>query len=129
MSGTLTLQIKIEWSCEPADSVTWKWRTLSQIPGLPRKTKHHGEVARPEVAEEYLKYAAAIDIHSHYYCNESAGLEEFWLMRRQLGGILGFCFTNAYLAIKYFGKKQAATLPVQGNSFNSVYAVWICKPA
>ena len=76
--------------------------------------------------EEYLKYAAATDIHNQY-CNESAGLEDTWLRKnphkRQLGGILGSCFTDAYLAMKYFGKKQAATLPVQHNSFNSAYTV------
>ena len=81
----------------------------SVIPGLPRKTKHHSEVTQPKVAEEDLKYAAAIDIPNHY-CNGSAGLEDAWLMRsphkRQLGGILGFCFTNAYLAMKYFGKNK-----------------------
>ena len=79
----------------------------SVIPGLPRKTKHHGKVTQPKVAEEDLKYTAAIDIPNHY-CNGSAGLEDVWLMRsphkRQLGGILGFCFTNARLAMKYFGK-------------------------
>ena len=47
----------------------------SAIPGLPRKTKHHGNVTQPKVAEEYLKYAAAIDIHNHY-CNGSVGLED-----------------------------------------------------
>ena len=47
----------------------------SVIPGLPRKTKHHGKVAQPKDTEEYLKYAVAIDIHNHYH-NGSAGLED-----------------------------------------------------
>ena len=78
----------------------------SVIPGLPIKTKHHGKVVWPNVAYEYLKYAAAIDIHNHYR-NGSAGLEDVWLTKslhkKQLGGILGFYFTNAYLAMGYFG--------------------------
>ena len=72
------------------------------LPGLPRKTKHHGKVAQPKVAEKFLKFAAAVDIHNHYL-NESGGLEDVWLTKslhkRQLGGILGFWFTNAYLAM------------------------------
>ena len=32
------------------------------LPENPRKTKHHGNVPRAKVAEEYLQYAAAIDI-------------------------------------------------------------------
>ena len=83
-------------------------------------------MARPKVAEEYWKYTAAIDIHNHYR-NGSAGLKDVWLTKsphkQQLGGILGFYFTSAYLAMKYFGKKQVATLPVQDNTFNSVYAI------
>ena len=39
----------------------------SVIPGLFRKTKHHGKVAQPKAAGEYLKYAASIDIHSNYH--------------------------------------------------------------
>ena len=45
------------------------------LPGNPRKTKHHGNVPRPKVAEEYLQYSAAIDIHNHYRCG-SAALED-----------------------------------------------------
>ena len=41
------------------------------------------------------------------------------LLKRQLGAILGFCFTSAYLALKYFRKKQAVTVPFQDNSLNS----------
>ena len=36
------------------------------IPALPRKTKHHGLVQRPQVAEQYLKHAGAIDVHNHF---------------------------------------------------------------
>ena len=61
------------------------------VPGNPRKTKHHGNVPRSKVAEGYLQYAAAIDIHSHYRCG-SVALEDVWLMKnpiqRQLSGIL-----------------------------------------
>ena len=81
----------------------------SAIPGLPRKTKHHGNVVRPKVAEEYLKYAVAVDIHNHYR-NGSVGIEDIWqtknLQKSQLAGLLGFCFTNAHLAMKYFGKNN-----------------------
>ena len=41
------------------------------------------------------------------------------LLKRQLDAILGFCFTSAYLALKYFRKKQAVTVPFQDNSLNS----------
>ena len=41
------------------------------------------------------------------------------LLKRQLGAILGFCFTSAYLALKYFRKKQAVTVPFQDNNLNS----------
>ena len=41
------------------------------------------------------------------------------LLKRQLDAILGFCFTSTYLALKYFRKKQAVTVPFQDNSLNS----------
>ena len=41
------------------------------------------------------------------------------LLKRQLGAILGFCFTSAYVALKYFRKKQAVTVPFQDNNLNS----------
>ena len=69
------------------------------ISSEPRKTKHHGEMARPIVAEEYLKHAASIDIHNHLRTG-SQGLEDVWRTknphRRQLAGILSFCFTNSF---------------------------------
>ena len=37
----------------------------TSIPGQPRKTKHHGLLPCPQVAVEYLKNAASIDIHNH----------------------------------------------------------------
>ena len=56
-----------------------------------------------------MKYAAAIDIHNHYHSG-STSLEDVWLMKslhkKQLSGILGFCFTNPYLAMRYFGKNK-----------------------
>ena len=77
----------------------------SSIAGKPRKTKHNGLVPCPCVAEEYLKYSASIDVHNHY-CTECVGLEDIWHTknpyRQQLAGILGFCFTNGYLVMKYF---------------------------
>jgi hypothetical protein len=75
------------------------------LPGNPRVTKHHGLIARPKVAEMYLKYCAAIDIHNHARSG-SCALEDVWHTknprRRQIAGILGFCFTNGYLAMKHF---------------------------
>ena len=75
------------------------------ILGNPRVTKHHGLISRPKVAETYLKYATSIDIHNHTRSGSRA-LEDVWKTlnprRRQLAGILGFCFTNGFLATKYF---------------------------
>ena len=63
------------------------------IPGLPRKTKHHGLVQRPQVAEQYLKHAVVIDVHNHFQSG-SCALEDVWHTknprRRQFAGILGF---------------------------------------
>ena len=73
--------------------------------GKPRSTKHHGNVPRPQVAEVYLKHTASIDIHNHVRSGSRA-LKDVWKtkspVRRQLAGILGFCFTNSYLAMQYF---------------------------
>lgn len=77
------------------------------IPGPPRNTKHCGKVARPLVAFQYLESAAGIDIHNHVRTG-SLGLEDVWHTKnpihRQFAGILGFLFTNAYLAYNYFRK-------------------------
>ena len=78
-----------------------------------RKTKANKTswvVPRPKVAEEYLKNSASIDVHNHYRTG-SCGFEDIWHTknphRRQLAGILGFCFTNSFLAMKYFtGQKN-----------------------
>ena len=47
----------------------------TSIPGAPRKTKHHGDVPLPKVAETYLKFAASIDVHNHVR-TVSLGLED-----------------------------------------------------
>ena len=45
------------------DSIsTW----LTSIPRNHRETKHHDLIWCPQVAEHYLKYSAAIDVHNHY---------------------------------------------------------------
>ena len=78
--------------------------------GSPRKTKHLGEVSRPKVAEFYLNHAAAIDIHNHIRTG-SMGLEDAILTKsphiRQFTGVLGFLFTNAHLAYRYFKPNQS----------------------
>ena len=81
----------------------------TSVPGNLRVTRHHGLVNHPQVAESYLKYAASIDIHNHY-CTVSCGVEDIWHTKkphhRQFGGVLGFCFTNSFLAYKYFCNKN-----------------------
>ena len=81
----------------------------TSIPGKARSTKHHGLVNQPQVAEQYLQAAAAINIHN-YNQSGSAALEDVWHTKnprqRQLAGILGFCFTNGFLAMKYFTDKH-----------------------
>ena len=77
--------------------------------GPPRETKHHGLISRPQVAFDYLQFAAGIDIHNHVRTG-SRGYEDAWLTKcphiRQFAGLMGFLFTNAFLAIKYFEKKS-----------------------
>ena len=78
----------------------------SIVPWNPHQTKHSGAIPHPKVGEEYVKYAASIDIHNHYRCG-SAALEDVWCTHNphlcQFSGVLGFCFTNGYkLAMKYF---------------------------
>lgn len=84
------------------------------LPGLPRKTKHSGDISRPHVAYEYLNAAAAIDIHNHARTG-GLDLEDVWMTHdpilRQFAGIMGFLFTNAYLACTYF-KYQRLGKPV-----------------
>ena len=75
------------------------------LPGPSRKTKHHGLIPRPQVAYEYLQNAAGIDIHNHVRTG-SKGLEDAWLTKdpccRQFAGVLGFMFSNAFLAHLHF---------------------------
>ena len=82
----------------------------TSIPDKPRSTQHHGLVNQPQVGEQYLQAAAAaINIHNHNQSG-SAALEDVWHTksprRRQLAGILGFCFTNAFLTMKCFTDKN-----------------------
>ena len=75
--------------------------------GPPRATKHCGLISRPQVAYDYLRYSAGIDVHNHVRTG-SLGLEDVWRTAsphtRQFTGVLGFVFTNSYLAMKYFKK-------------------------
>ena len=75
------------------------------VPGKPRVTKHHGNVPRPKVAETYLKHADSIDKHNSVRTG-SMGLEDVLHTHsphlRQFFGILGFLFTNAFLAYRFF---------------------------
>ena len=72
----------------------------SIVTGNPSRTKYSGAIPHPKVAEEYLKYAASIYIHIHYRCGNAA-LEYVWHTHdphlHQFSGVLGFCFTNAYI--------------------------------
>ena len=79
------------------------------LAGNPRKTKHHGDVQRPQVAEFYLAHAASIDVHNHVRTG-SLGFEDVLMTLsptvRQFTGIVGFLFTNSFLAYKYFKNDQ-----------------------
>ena len=81
------------------------------LPGNPRKTRYLGEVSHPKVAEFYLNHVAAIDMDNHIRTG-SMGLEDAILTKsphiRQFTGILGFLFTNAYLAYRYFKPTQSS---------------------
>ena len=46
----------------------------------PRNMKHHGQVSQPQVAVDYLDYAAGIDIHNHVRTG-STGFEDAWLTK------------------------------------------------
>ena len=80
------------------------------IEGNPRKTKHHGEIPRPQVAEEYLKYCSSIDVFNHFRTG-ALGFEDVVKTHsphmRQACGILGFIFTNTFLAYRYFKPGQS----------------------
>ena len=89
------------------------------FPGPPRKTKHCGEITRPMVAYEYLHSAASIDIHNHVRTG-SFGFEDVWQTKkpihRQFAGVMGFVFTNAYLAKCYFQKSSEKHASVQSEA-------------
>ena len=75
------------------------------LSGPPRVTKYHGDVPRPMVAFDYLSSSASIDVHNHFRTG-STGLEDAWQTKnanmRQVAGVVGFLFTNAFLAYKHF---------------------------
>ena len=79
----------------------------TSLAGPPRLTKYHGAISRPQVAYDYLSSSASIDVHNHFRTG-SVGLEDVWKTKnsnmRQVGGVLGFIFTNAYLAKRFFQK-------------------------
>ena len=68
-------------------------------------TSLDGLVKRPEVAHDYLSYAAGIDIFNHF-CTDGTGIEDVWHTKsphiRQFAGVLSFVFTNAYPVMRYF---------------------------
>ena len=72
--------------------------------GNSRKTKYHGDVSRLKVPELYVAHAASVDIHNHVRTG-SMGLEDVILTKSP--EILGFLFTNSYLACKYFKQNQS----------------------
>ena len=80
------------------------------LPGNPRKTRRGDIIPCPKVAESYLKYAASIDVHNHTRTG-SLGLEDAVQTKsphiRQVCGITGFIFTNAYLAYRFFKPDQS----------------------
>ena len=79
----------------------------TSLPGPPCKTKHHGNITRPQVAFQYLETSPSIDQHNQFRTS-SCGLEDVWMTKnpihRQIAGVLGFLFTNAYLTKKHFQK-------------------------
>ena len=94
------------------------------VPGHPRKTKH-SLVPCAQVAETYLKYAASIHIHNHVRTGSSA-LEDIWKIlnpkRCQLAGILGFCLTNAFLAMQHFQNPKLEHYKFKISASNSLTA-------
>ncbi len=79
----------------------------TSLSGPPRVTKHHGDVARPMVAYEYLDVSAGIDIFNHLQTG-SRGLEDVWKTKnpvhRQASGVFGFLTTNAFRTKQFFQK-------------------------
>ena len=98
----------------------------TSLEGQPRVTKH-GVVPRPQVAEMYLRNAASIDIHNHVRIG-GLGCEDVLVTvsyhMRQFAGILGFLFTNSYLAFKKFKHREEKTNHV---NFKVKLATTLCK--
>ena len=92
------------------------------VPDHPRKTKHHGLVPCPQVAETYLK---SINIHNHVWTGSSA-LQDVWKTlnpdRCQLAGILDFCLTNAFLPIHHFQNPKLEHYKFKISASNSLTA-------
>ena len=82
----------------------------ASLDGPPRATKYHEDVPRPMLAAyEYLSSSASTDIQ-HHFRTGSTGLEDARQTKnanmRQVAGVIGFLFTNAYLAHRHFQKSQ-----------------------
>ena len=96
----------------------------TSLDGPPRATKYHGDVPRPMVAYEYLSSSASIDIHNHFRTG-SSGLEDAWQTKnanlRQVAGVIGFLFTNAYLAYRHFHKSQIKHSEFKVELANALY--------
>ena len=77
----------------------------TDLNGPPHHTKHHGQVPWLQVVFDYLSASASIDIHNHFHTGSTA-MEDAWQTKnanlQKLAGVLGFCFTNEYLAYHYF---------------------------
>ena len=50
---------------------------LNGNPRPPKEKKHHGLEQHPQVAEQNLKHAAAVDVHKHFQSG-SCALEDVW---------------------------------------------------
>ena len=96
----------------------------TSLDGPLRATKYHGDVPWPLVAYEYLSSSASIDIHNHFRTG-SSGLEDAWQTKnanlRQVAGVIGFLFTNAYLAYRHFHKSQIKHSEFKVELANALY--------
>ena len=72
-----------------------------------------------------MKYEVSIDIHNHVRTGSSA-LEDVWKTlnpnRCQLAGILGFCLTNAFLAMQHFQNPKLEHYKLKINASDSLTA-------
>ena len=79
----------------------------TSLAGPPRLKKYHGANTRPQRAFNYLSSSASIDVDNHFRTG-LVGLKDEWKTKnsnmRQVGGVLGFVFTNAYLAKRFCQK-------------------------